>query len=151
MLHRTNDGFMDVRHSREYARRIPGARLVELPGSDSLPSSNCTRTRLAPATTCRLVRITPRLMITTPLPTARWKYSSCSRPSPIARTRTIEGRTAWYALIAGDGTIFVSSVRVTAWSMSSCVMTCGGVMNEPCNAISPTAAKAPASTSSGFS
>jgi len=38
VLHRTQDGFMDVRHSREYARRIPGARLVELPGADSLPS-----------------------------------------------------------------------------------------------------------------
>jgi class 3 adenylate cyclase len=39
VLHRTDDGFMDVRHSREYARRIPGARLVELPGADSLPSA----------------------------------------------------------------------------------------------------------------
>ena len=38
VLHRSEDAFMDVRHSREYARRIPGARLVELPGSDSLPS-----------------------------------------------------------------------------------------------------------------
>ena len=38
VLHRTDDAFMDVRHSREYARRIPGARLVELPGVDSLPS-----------------------------------------------------------------------------------------------------------------
>jgi class 3 adenylate cyclase len=39
VLHRTDDGFMDVRHSREYAARIPGARLVELPGADSLPSA----------------------------------------------------------------------------------------------------------------
>jgi class 3 adenylate cyclase len=39
VLHRTGDAFMDVRHSREYAARIPGARLVELPGVDSLPSS----------------------------------------------------------------------------------------------------------------
>jgi class 3 adenylate cyclase len=39
VVHRTEDRFMDVRHSREYARRIPGARLVELPGEDSLPSS----------------------------------------------------------------------------------------------------------------
>ena len=38
VLHRSDDAFMDVRHSREYGRRIPGARLVELPGSDSLPS-----------------------------------------------------------------------------------------------------------------
>ena len=38
VLHRSDDAFMDVRHSREYARRIPGARLVELPGVDSLPS-----------------------------------------------------------------------------------------------------------------
>ena len=39
VLHRTDDAFMDVRHSREYARRIEGARLVELPGADSLPST----------------------------------------------------------------------------------------------------------------
>jgi class 3 adenylate cyclase/alpha-beta hydrolase superfamily lysophospholipase len=39
VVHRTEDRFMDVRHSREYAKRIPGARLVELPGVDSLPSS----------------------------------------------------------------------------------------------------------------
>ena len=39
VVHRTRDAFIDVRHSREYARRIAGARLVELPGSDSLPSS----------------------------------------------------------------------------------------------------------------
>ena len=39
VLHRVDDAFMDVRHSREYARRIPGARLVELPGADSLPSA----------------------------------------------------------------------------------------------------------------
>ncbi|HEX6390791.1 MAG TPA: adenylate/guanylate cyclase domain-containing protein [Solirubrobacteraceae bacterium] len=39
VLHRTDDAFTDVRHSREYARRIPGARLVELPGADSLPSA----------------------------------------------------------------------------------------------------------------
>lgn len=38
VLHRTQDAFMDVRHSREYAQRIPGAQLVELPGIDSLPS-----------------------------------------------------------------------------------------------------------------
>jgi class 3 adenylate cyclase len=42
VLHRTDDGFMDVRHSREYARRIPGAKLVELPGADSLPSAGDT-------------------------------------------------------------------------------------------------------------
>jgi pimeloyl-ACP methyl ester carboxylesterase len=42
VLHRTGDRFMDVRHGREYARRIPGARLVELPGADSLPSAGDT-------------------------------------------------------------------------------------------------------------
>jgi class 3 adenylate cyclase len=42
VLHRTDDAFMDVRHSREYAARIPGARLVELPGVDSLPSAGDT-------------------------------------------------------------------------------------------------------------
>lgn len=38
ILHRTDDTLMDVRHARMMAARIPGARLVELPGSDSLPS-----------------------------------------------------------------------------------------------------------------
>ncbi|QEC49701.1 adenylate/guanylate cyclase domain-containing protein [Baekduia soli] len=37
VLHRTGDRFIDVGHSRVYAARIPGARLVELPGADSLP------------------------------------------------------------------------------------------------------------------
>ncbi|MDX6682819.1 MAG: hypothetical protein QOG94_2858 [Solirubrobacteraceae bacterium] len=38
VLHRSDEAFVDVRHGREYARRIRGARLVELPGVDSLPS-----------------------------------------------------------------------------------------------------------------
>ncbi|HMJ32515.1 MAG TPA: adenylate/guanylate cyclase domain-containing protein [Baekduia sp.] len=37
VLHRTGDRLIDVGHSRLLADRIPGARLVELPGSDSLP------------------------------------------------------------------------------------------------------------------
>jgi class 3 adenylate cyclase len=37
VLHRIDDRFIDVGHSRLLARRIPGARLVELPGQDSLP------------------------------------------------------------------------------------------------------------------
>ncbi|HWI73459.1 MAG TPA: alpha/beta hydrolase, partial [Baekduia sp.] len=37
VLHRTGDRLIDVGHSRLAAQRIPGARLVELPGSDSLP------------------------------------------------------------------------------------------------------------------
>ena len=36
LLHRTDDIFMDVRHSRYMAERIPGAKLVELPGRDNL-------------------------------------------------------------------------------------------------------------------
>ena len=39
VLHRTDEAFVDVRHAREYAQRIPGAQLVELPGVDSLPSA----------------------------------------------------------------------------------------------------------------
>jgi class 3 adenylate cyclase len=38
VLHRTGDTLMDVRHARFMAARIAGARLVELPGRDSLPS-----------------------------------------------------------------------------------------------------------------
>jgi class 3 adenylate cyclase len=37
VLHRTGDRLIDVGHSRLAARQIPGARLVELPGIDSLP------------------------------------------------------------------------------------------------------------------
>jgi class 3 adenylate cyclase len=37
ILHRTGDQLIDVGHSRLAARCIPGARLVELPGTDSLP------------------------------------------------------------------------------------------------------------------
>jgi class 3 adenylate cyclase len=37
VLHRTHDQLIDVGHSRLAARLIPGARLVELPGVDSLP------------------------------------------------------------------------------------------------------------------
>lgn len=37
VVHRTDDALIDVRHSRLAAGRIPGARLVELPGHDSLP------------------------------------------------------------------------------------------------------------------
>jgi class 3 adenylate cyclase len=39
VLHRTHDALMDVRHARLMADRIPGARLVELPGTDNLPSA----------------------------------------------------------------------------------------------------------------
>ncbi len=38
IVHRTDDTLIDVRHARMMAASIPGARLVELPGSDSLPS-----------------------------------------------------------------------------------------------------------------
>jgi class 3 adenylate cyclase len=37
VVHRTGDQLIDVRHSRFLAERIAGARLVELPGDDSLP------------------------------------------------------------------------------------------------------------------
>jgi len=37
VLHRTGDQLIDVGHSRLASKLIPGARLVELPGTDSLP------------------------------------------------------------------------------------------------------------------
>ena len=37
LLHRTGDRFIDVHTSRYMAQRIPGAKLVELPGDDHLP------------------------------------------------------------------------------------------------------------------
>jgi class 3 adenylate cyclase len=36
VLHRTGDTFVDIRHSRYLAEHIPGARLVELPGSEAV-------------------------------------------------------------------------------------------------------------------
>lgn len=43
-LHRTDDPLIDVRHSRYAAAHIPGARLVELPGRDHLPSAGDVET-----------------------------------------------------------------------------------------------------------
>ena len=39
LIHRTGDRLIDVRHSRHLAEHIPGAKLVELPGVDNLPSA----------------------------------------------------------------------------------------------------------------
>lgn len=39
VLHRVGDAMIDIRHSRFAAEHIPGARLVELPGVDSLPAA----------------------------------------------------------------------------------------------------------------
>lgn len=39
VVHRVGDPLIDVRHSRYLERTIPGARYVELPGGDSLPSA----------------------------------------------------------------------------------------------------------------
>jgi class 3 adenylate cyclase len=38
VMHRTGDRLIDVRHSRDIAEQIPGARYVELPGDDHLIS-----------------------------------------------------------------------------------------------------------------
>jgi class 3 adenylate cyclase len=42
VLHRSDDGFVDIRHSRYLADHIPNARYVELPGEDSLLSAGDT-------------------------------------------------------------------------------------------------------------
>ncbi len=42
VMHRTDDAFMDIRHSRYLAEHIPNARYVELPGEDSLLSTGDT-------------------------------------------------------------------------------------------------------------
>ena len=39
IVHRTDDQLINVRHSRYAAEHIPGAKLVELPGADNLPSA----------------------------------------------------------------------------------------------------------------
>ncbi len=40
VIHRRDDPFIDVRHSRYLAEQIPGARLVELPGHEALGFAN---------------------------------------------------------------------------------------------------------------
>jgi class 3 adenylate cyclase/alpha-beta hydrolase superfamily lysophospholipase len=42
VMHRANDAFMDIRHSRYLAENIPNAQYVELPGEDSLLSTGDT-------------------------------------------------------------------------------------------------------------
>jgi pimeloyl-ACP methyl ester carboxylesterase len=42
VLHRPDDGLVDVRHSRYLAEHIPGARYVELPGEET-PTGSSTR------------------------------------------------------------------------------------------------------------
>jgi class 3 adenylate cyclase/pimeloyl-ACP methyl ester carboxylesterase len=37
VMHRSNDQFIDIRHSRYLAEHIPDARMVELPGESTLP------------------------------------------------------------------------------------------------------------------
>ncbi len=39
VMHRAGDRYIDIRHSRYIAEHGPGARLVELPGEDTLPFS----------------------------------------------------------------------------------------------------------------
>jgi len=75
--------------------------------------------RLAPATTCRLVRMVPLSTMTTPLrrPSRRRRSSSLPR-CPRATHAHTEGRTISYALAAADGNCLVSSVCSTAASMS---------------------------------
>jgi class 3 adenylate cyclase len=47
VLHRTGDRMVSVEHGRWIAARLPGARLVELPGEDSLPSAGDSGALLA--------------------------------------------------------------------------------------------------------
>jgi class 3 adenylate cyclase len=47
VMHRSEDAFMDIRHSRYLAEHIPGARYVELPGTDSLLSTGDTESVIA--------------------------------------------------------------------------------------------------------
>lgn len=47
VLHRKHDHVIDVRSSRYVADRIPGAKLIELPGSDHWPWIGDTQTTLA--------------------------------------------------------------------------------------------------------
>jgi class 3 adenylate cyclase len=47
VMHRSDDAFMDIRHSRYLAEHIPNARYVELAGEDSLLSTGDTESIIA--------------------------------------------------------------------------------------------------------
>ena len=47
VMHRVGDRAVDVRHSRDIAERVPGARYVELPGVDNMPSVGDTESLVA--------------------------------------------------------------------------------------------------------
>ena len=85
--------------ARSTARSFSGC-VLRTTASESEPSKNVTRIFLAPLMTCRLVRIVPLSMITTPVPTPRSTvpFSLLSLPSSPSvirpTTRTTDGRIA---------------------------------------------------------
>ena len=85
--------------ARSTARSFSGC-VLRTTASDSEPSKKVTRTFLAPLTTCRLVRIVPLSMMTTPVPTPRSTvpFSLLSLPSSPSvirpTTRTTDGMIA---------------------------------------------------------
>ena len=90
--------------ARSTARSFSGCTLSRT-ASDSVPSVKVTLMRFAPLTTCRLVRMVPLSMMTTPVPTPRsngeMPFVSLpfealpSSPSVISpTTRTTDGKIA---------------------------------------------------------
>ena len=115
--------------ARSTARSFSGCTLTMAAG-DSVPSAKVTVMDSASCTTCKLVRMVPLSMITTPVPTPRPISAGPLRPfrpgmSP--STRTSEGPTAAAARAACEGRVFWVSVCITAALMSSCVsLRCAG-------------------------
>src|SRR6266850_1004498 len=119
--------------------------------SDSCPSENVTWMRLAPLTTCRLVRMMPDSTITTPVPRCTSALPSAiplvpsSPSSAIARTATTEGRIFSNASVA-DGLGGISSIaRCTKAS------TCAWLRPRGCVAHSAPASTRMTPTSDGTS
>jgi hypothetical protein len=116
--------------ARSTAKSFSGWVLRSM-ASDSWPSAKVTLMRLAPLTTCRLVRMVPLSTMTTPLPTPRSivgpsALSLPSSPSVIRpTTRTTERATASKAFAEGAGRGFSSSEVRTAWSIWASVKGAG--------------------------
>ena len=88
--------------------------------SDSVPSAKVMSRRCDPQTTCKLVRIMPSSVITTPVPTPiSSSCPLCLGCGPKLCTRTTEPATWSTAGRAGEGQPLSSNMRSKTWLMGS--------------------------------
>ena len=96
---------------------------------DVVPSANVSSISVAPSITCRLVRMSPSWLTTTPLPSPPSSSGVASGAAPprgvFVWTRTSDGWTAWYTNSekAGGG---VTDARALAMVSSTSRWVSGG-------------------------